>query len=150
MKNDSINETRKHKDRVFSLMSELIKELNLRAVKHDDSKLVDPEVKYFNSVVGQLKELEYGSEEYEEQLKILSKALEHHYKHNRHHPEHHKNGINDMTLVDLVEMICDWKAASERHDSGDIFKSIEINQKRFGYGDELKSILINTANKWKL
>ena len=49
-----------------------------------------------------------------------------------------------MNLVDLIEMICDWKAASERHADGDIYKSIEINQKRFGYSDELKQILKNT------
>ena len=50
-----------------------------------------------------------------------------------------------MNLIDMLEMICDWKAASERHADGDILKSIEINQKRFGYSDDLKNILINTA-----
>ena len=43
-------------------------------------------------------------------------------------------------------MICDWKASSERHENGDIYKSIEINQKRFGYSDDLKSILKNTVD----
>jgi hypothetical protein len=33
-----------------------------------------------------------------------------------------------------------------RHETGCIYKSIEINQKRFGYSDELKQIFINTAN----
>jgi hypothetical protein len=41
-------------------------------------------------------------------------------------------------------MLCDWKAATLRHDDGDIRRSIEINQERFGYSDELKQILINT------
>lgn len=49
-----------------------------------------------------------------------------------------------MNLVDIIEMLCDWKAATLRHADGDIYKSIEINQKRFGYSDELKSIFINT------
>jgi hypothetical protein len=44
-----------------------------------------------------------------------------------------------------LEMIADWKAASLLHTDGDIFKSIEINQKRFGYSDELKSIFNNTV-----
>ena len=52
-----------------------------------------------------------------------------------------------MNLIDVLEMIVDWKSSSLRHNDGDIFKSIETNQKRFGYSDELKSILINTA-KW--
>ena len=49
-----------------------------------------------------------------------------------------------MNLMQLVEMICDWYAASQRHEDGDIYKSIEINQERFGYSDELKSIFIRT------
>ena len=52
-----------------------------------------------------------------------------------------------MNIVDICEMIADWKAASLRHADGDIMKSIEINQKRFGYSDELKSILINTVKQ---
>ena len=28
---------------------------------------------------------------------------------------------------------------------GDIFRSIEINQKRFGYSDDIKALLRNTA-----
>jgi hypothetical protein len=51
-----------------------------------------------------------------------------------------------MNLIDLVEMICDWKASSMRHENGDIKKSIEINQERFNYDDILKSILLNTIN----
>ena len=78
----------------------------------------------------------------------MKPALEHHYKENRHHPEHFENGIKGMTLIDLVEMISDWKAASERHNNGDIIKSIEINQKRFGYSDDIKQILLNTVQTY--
>lgn len=54
-------------------------------------------------------------------------------------------GIRGMNLIDIVEMLADWKAATERHADGDLLKSIELNQKRFGYTDELKTILTNTA-----
>jgi hypothetical protein len=43
-------------------------------------------------------------------------------------------------------MICDWKASSERHEDGDVYKSIEINQDRFGYSDDLKLVLKNTVD----
>jgi len=56
-------------------------------------------------------------------------------------------GLNGMSLLDLVEMLCDWKAATMRHNDGDILRSVEINQKRFGYSDELKSILLNTIRE---
>ena len=60
--------------------------------------------------------------------------------------EYFANGIKDMTLLDLLEMLCDWKASSERHADGNIYRSIEINQSRFGYSDEVKDILKNTVN----
>jgi hypothetical protein len=49
-----------------------------------------------------------------------------------------------MDLIDLVEMFCDWKAATLRHKDGDINKSIEINSQRFKMSDQLKKIFINT------
>ena len=54
-------------------------------------------------------------------------------------------GFRGMSLIDLVEMICDWKAASLRHNDGDIRRSVEVNQERFGYSDDVKQILLNTV-----
>lgn len=56
-------------------------------------------------------------------------------------------GIKAMNMIDVLEMLADWKAAGLRHHDGDIFKSIEINQKRYGFSDEIAAILVNTA-KW--
>ncbi|WP_232105010.1 DUF5662 family protein [Gimesia chilikensis] len=39
-------------------------------------------------------------------------AVRHHVSHNRHHPEFHADP-NEMTDVDLIEMVCDWTAMSE-------------------------------------
>ena len=72
-------------------------------------------------------------------------ALDHHYATYRHHPEHFREGINDMNLIDIVEMIADWKAASERQHDGNLLVSIEKNAKRFNIDDQLKKILVNTA-----
>lgn len=58
---------------------------------------------------------------------------------------HTRSRISWMNLVDLIEMMCDWYAATKRHGNGDLMKSVDINQERFGYGDELKQIFINTA-----
>lgn len=38
-------------------------------------------------------------------------AIEHHLHTNRHHPEFHANP-NDMSDIDLIEMVCDWTAMS--------------------------------------
>ena len=56
-----------------------------------------------------------------------------------------KNGIQDMNLADIVEMICDWYAASKRHNDGNIFTSILLNKDRFNYTAETAEILRNTV-----
>lgn len=117
-----------------------------RADIHDKSKLEEPEAKSFAEVTSILSGLTYGSKEYEESRAKLGPALQHHYANNRHHPEHFKNGINDMNLVDLVEMFCDWLASSKRHNDGNIRKSIEVNSKRFSMGTELTDIFERTAD----
>lgn len=89
----------------------------------------------------------YGSNEYKETLREFKPAIEHHQKNNRHHPEFYEDGICGMSLVDIVEMLCDWKAASQRHDDGDILKSIAINADRFGMDGQIVSILQNTVEE---
>lgn len=142
---DSRPETYEHITVVRSLLHEVVKELLDRAHGHDASKLVDPELETFNEYTPKLKHSTFGSDEYKGFLKGMGAGLQHHYAENRHHPEHHLDGIDGMTLIDLVEMICDWIAATQRHADGDIGRSLEVNQERFGYGDQLKRIMANTV-----
>jgi len=146
-KYDSIQDTLNHIRRVQTLLSEVVTNLTKRMVDHDTSKTQKPEKTVFDEMTPKLKKSTYGSEEYKGFLDHMKVGLKHHYKHNSHHPEHYENGIEGMSLLDLVEMLVDWKAATERHDDGDLARSIEINQKRFGYTDQLKSILIATAKE---
>lgn len=58
------------------------------------------------------------------------------------------SGIDGMTLLDVLEMLIDWKAATERmKDGGDIMKSLEINRGRFSISPQLESILLNTIRE---
>lgn len=141
----SIEQTKKHKAFVKKFMDNLILKLVNRAVEHDNSKLKEPEASIFEKYTPLLKNTTYGSDEYKKYLKEMEPALHHHYSNNRHHPEHFEQGVNDMNLVDLIEMTCDWYAATLRHSDGDINKSIEINKKRFGISDQLATILSNTV-----
>ncbi len=59
--------------------------------------------------------------------------------------EHRRGRVNGMTLVDLIEMLADWKAATERHADGSLAKSLTIQQERFGLSPQLVQILTNTA-----
>mgnify|MGYP000476403024 CR=1 FL=1 len=142
---DSRVETYKHIHEVQQCMAAVIRSLVYRSLKHDQSKLESPERELFDEFTPMLKGLTYGSDEYKAALDGLRPALEHHYQRNRHHPEHFGElGIRGMTLIDLIEMLCDWKAATMRHADGDIARSIDINQQRFGYSDDLRIIFHNT------
>lgn len=138
-------ETIDHIDNVKSYIFRVIGLLVDRAKDHDKTKLKEPELSYFLEWTPKLGGSTYGSPEYQEFLKNLKPALDHHYAENPHHPEHHKNGIDGMNLVDLIEMIGDWVSASKRHVSGDPYKSIEINTKRFNLSPQLVNILKNTV-----
>lgn len=146
-KYDSAKDTSEHKKRVGQLMAKICENLIERAIKHDNSKLESTEKEYFDIYTPLLKKLDYGSKEYKESLEKLDLALKHHYEHNSHHPEFYKKGIDDMSLLDIVELFADWKAATERHDTGDIEKSIEINQKRFNISKQLCNIFRNTVKE---
>lgn len=142
---DSSEDTKKHIQQVRLFLDTLERAIFFRGVQHDRTKLQEPEKSIFDEYTPKLAASTYGSDEYKNYLQEMKVALNHHYANNRHHPEFHKDGIRGMNLVDLCEMICDWKAATMRHDNGDIMESIELNQARFGYSDELKQILINTV-----
>lgn len=135
-----------HIDMVRALIFKIVKLLLDRSLTHDISKLSPPEVNIFSQYIDQLGQHKYGSDEYFNCQKLMSDALEHHYANNRHHPQHFPNGINDMNLVDVIEMFCDWKAASSRDPQMDIAQSLEINQRRFDISPQLLQIFVNSLN----
>lgn len=145
---DSTEATKEHQKKVGEFLKVIIRELEVRAMEHDESKLQEPEKSIFDEYTPRLAGCTYGSDEYKQYLSEMDVALRHHYRCNRHHPEffHKDIGIGYMNLIDLIEMFCDWKAATMRHNDGNIAKSIEINEERFNISTQLTWILRNTAN----
>lgn len=152
---DSRPETLVHIDRVRDFVHAVMVNLRNRANAHDASKLVEPELSAFDIATPKLAGLEYGSEEYKQSLRDLGPALQHHFEANDHHPEHFENGVRGMSLMALIEMLCDWRAASERvkqrTDDPAKVSSFETgllhNKERFGISDDLYEILLNTARE---
>jgi hypothetical protein len=141
---ECVNSTTEHKILVKDLLYNFAEVIKQRADSHDQSKLEVPEFGLFSELTPRLAQTTYGSEEYKKTLDQLKIALDHHYANNRHHPEHFKNGINDMTLIDLLEMVIDWYCASKRHNDGNIYKSLEINTTRFNISEQLVRVFKNT------
>jgi hypothetical protein len=151
MSYDSKKDTAKHRNRVRTLLNGFCVSLNYRGRGHDASKTGPEEKPIFDEFTPKLKDCAYGSKEYKEFLAAMKPALDHHYAKNDHHPEHFENGINGMSLFALVEMFMDWKAASERHESGSMEQSIKHNTKRFDLSPQLTQIFENTRKElnWK-
>jgi hypothetical protein len=168
--------TLRHIETVRNYINHVVTSLLARGAHHDQSKLQPPEVEIFDEYTPFLRSTSIGSKEYDDNKKAMKVALDHHYEYNRHHPEYFQkyvctgcfkeyqrgrpascticgttefnvcDDITQMNLIDLIEMMCDWQASTLRHNDGNIFDSIEINQERFRYSDELKCILIQTAH----
>lgn len=132
---------------VAILLEQICEAMKVRAAKHDASKLESPEREMYDEFTPRLRALTYGSSKYKQSLKEMGKALAHHYRSNVHHPEHYENGIEGMSLLDLLEMLADWTAAVQRHADGDLMESLKINKGRFGMSDQLARIFVNTVKE---
>jgi Family of unknown function (DUF5662) len=144
---DSTQETEAHIGKVQARIQTICNALTVRAVNHDLSKLAEPEKSGFDVLTFKLASLVYGTDAYRAALDAGKPTIAHHYAVNDHHPEHWPNGIDDMSLLSIIEMLCDWKAASERTKQGSIAASLAHNKTRFGIGDQLAAILENTVKE---
>lgn len=144
---DSWKDTLAHIQNVRLKLMDVVQDILQRAAFHDVSKLDEPEKSIYDKHTPSLRTLEYNSDAYKEVLKKMKVGIDHHYSVSRHHPEYFADSINGMNLIDLLEMLVDWKAAGERHvlKPTDIFKSIDINAERFKIEPQLVQILKNTA-----
>ena len=136
-----------HIERLRNLLNRMAIQLLQRGELHDQSKLKAPEIAAYTANFHLLKDFTFGSPEYEaNKAKTgMNEALAHHYAQNRHHPEHFKHGLSDMDMIDVLEMLCDWKASSELQLNGNLRKSIEVNGRRFGMSSDLIRLFENTV-----
>lgn len=108
--------------------------LNERARVHDLSKFSEDEFAGFVEVNRIAREHPYGSKEYVESLKD-NKVIELHFSRNSHHHEYYPHGVADMSLLDIIEMVADWKAASETYGQTSFADALEFQRKRFDLTD---------------
>lgn len=137
----------KHIATVQDLMGEALANLQRRAFHHDRSKTREPEWTNFALLKLRKDEMDYGTSSYAAGLEEAKTVVQHHYALNDHHPEHHPNGVNDMSLLSMLEMLCDWKAASGETLNGSLEKSLQVNTGRFGLDPQTVRLLENTAKE---
>ena len=136
-----------HISRVRRHINTFIQLLIRRAEKHDKSKLEEPELSWWKEMDKEPR-YPYGSKEYEQKLKRWSKVFKHHYQYNRHHPEHYEYGISEMTLIDIVEMMCDWLGYKDTTTVTEALKVCDEQMARYDISEELRQVIFNTLLRY--
>jgi hypothetical protein len=82
-----------------------------RGKHHDQSKLQEPEITPYIKMTWYYKCKEDGID-YPYTNEMENAFIDHHVPSNRHHAEYFKD-LEDMTDLDIAEMVADWSAMSE-------------------------------------
>ena len=136
-----------HISRVRKHINTFVQLLLKRAINHDKSKLEEPELSWWKEMDKEPR-YPYGSEEYKQKIKRWDKVFKHHYKYNRHHPEHYDYGVSEMTLVDIVEMMCDWLGYKDTITISEALKVCDEQMKRYNIPDGIRQIIFNTLLRY--
>lgn len=126
-------------------MASVQHELMRRMLTHDRTKIGEDELDAYAEIVPGFKDYEYGTPEHKAHGNRLGPAWKHHTENNRHHTEHFENGLNDMNLLDLIEMVCDWRAASMRSGNFDYGQSLRVFKERVNPDEQVMDIIRNTC-----
>lgn len=138
---------KEHISRVRRHIDTFIQLLIRRAENHDKSKLEEPELSWWKEMDKEPR-YPYGSEEYKQKIKRWNKVFKHHYKYNRHHPEHYEYGVSEMTLIDIVEMMCDWLGYKDTTTVTEALKVCDEQMARYDISEELRQVIFNTLLRY--
>lgn len=133
---EHINRVRKYMHHLHGFEGLTSEDLTSRALDHDKDKYSDPKLIVPYIWVTEYYRIKNGgnpiSEELQSMFDLSREATGVHVERNLHHPEAHES-VEDMDLLDLAEMVCDWAAMGE-----------ELNQgSPRGWADK------NVGSKWK-
>lgn len=134
---------KRHIDRVRKHLLTFILLLQVRAQRHDYSKLQEPEINWWKDMDKEPR-YAYGTPEYVAKMRRWKFVFDHHYKHNRHHPEHFEFGVQGMNLVDVIEMLCDWIGYRDKISITEAISTVEQQMERYGFSEDLSCIIKNT------
>lgn len=119
----------RHQVLVRTYLLRLAHRLEERALTHDLSKFQLDEFAGFVKINQIARERPLDSPEYK--ASTQAEAVRLHWSRNSHHPEFYPGGISEMSLLDLVEMVIDWWAASETYNQTTLAESLPIQRERF-------------------
>lgn len=110
-----------------------------RGSEHDNSKFDTEEFTRLSKI---LKSKKCFIDAKTQLSKEERKAIQYHWEHNRHHPEFHVEPSDDMSELDILEMVCDWYARSKQYGTEFIPFVMERQENRFKFSeDKFKQII---------
>ena len=145
-----LTDTITHISEVQENLAEIRADLEKRGIAHDRSKFTAEEFDSFVKTRPKFKKANYGSREYQECVDQIKPAIDHHYNNNRHHTGFHEKGFQDMNLLDILEMLADWKAASRRSPDLTFEDSLPKAFKKYHIPENMQKHIIATLKylKW--
>jgi hypothetical protein len=113
-----------------------------RAILHDQSKLQEPEyVPYVWRINRTLWKKTNSPHlrwlESQTLDQAIQDAVRHHVTHNRHHPEWHMDA-DDMSVIDIIEMVCDWYAMSQEFNTSIVTWFNYVVPRRYSFSADVR------------
>lgn len=132
-------------------MAHVTGDLEARARIHDLSKLTGAELPGFARLSAAVRGLKYGTQEYRDAMAEHKAVGDAHANGNSHHPEYHLQTCADrspttMGWLDIVEMVCDWWAASRTYGpGGDFRRSVHVGLDRWDWSTHQQWLINQVA-----
>ena len=111
-----------------------------RGIKHDNSKFSPVELHYNNIIREKIGKIKFGTKEHYDLLGFIAPGKNAHFLVNSHHIEYYKGNIKRMSPLDLIELLCDWKATTKCN-NGNLDCSLKINKKKYEINNRLLNCL---------
>ena len=124
----------RHQKHVEANMGQLAAELIRRGHMHDQSKLSPSELDGFVEIHHIAREYPLGTPEYEAAMRDAT-CIKEHFSNNSHHPEYHEK-TEDMGWLDLIEMVLDWKAASDTYGHKTVRECLDYQKERHSFSSD--------------
>ena len=127
-------------DNIDGMISQLDRDIS----EHDNSKFGKDE---FNAYRKEFYPV--SKEEQDENKKEYDRAWKHHYTHNLHHWDwyYHNNRMDDMPIINVIHMICDWEAMGYKYGNNskkwysENKKDIHLGEKQRQFAEGLMDII---------
>ena len=127
----------RHRNMVNYALNEMADELRTRGRVHDLSKLQYDEFVGYIGINVAARQYEFGSDELKAAIAEQGDSVRLHYRRNQHHPEWY-DSPDSMTLMNVIEMVIDWWAASMAYggnSKGDVRRSRDEMYKRYEFSE---------------